>query len=116
MSTSKVRLITSFYVREVGIFINKLEISIVFLGNTDLIFIDAQGLSNSGRIEFFVRKDGFLTIPCKPTHPNVTVYLVHMSLYHGEGIVSVEDFLYKEESWLTDERFIKEFTNVSIAK
>ncbi|EFX73007.1 hypothetical protein DAPPUDRAFT_253800 [Daphnia pulex] len=82
--------------------------------DTELIFIDAHGVSNLLRYEFFVRKDGFLSIPCKPTSPDVTVYLVHKSLYHGVGLVDLGDYLYQKESWLTDERFIKEPTNISL--
>jgi hypothetical protein len=85
----------------------------ITLGN-ELIFIDAQQATNIFRYDFIVRKNGFLTIPCKSTHPNVTFSLTHKSHYIGEGLVpNLEDFPDLNEMWLADPRFKKRPTKVS---
>ncbi len=78
-----------------------------FLGDRELIFIDAQRVSNLLRYEFFVRKGGFLPIPCKPTSPDVTLSLIYASLWNGPGVVGYGD-LSEETSWLADTKFIKQ--------
>ncbi len=91
-----------------------MEISITYLGDTDLIFIDAQGVSNLIRYEFFVRKGGFLPIPCKPTSPDVKLSLIYASLWNGPGVAGYGD-LSEETSWLPDTKFIKQkFTEVTL--
>ncbi|EFX73005.1 hypothetical protein DAPPUDRAFT_110251 [Daphnia pulex] len=83
--------------------------------DAELIFIDAQRVSNLLRYEFFVRKGGFLSIPCKPTSPDVTLSLIYASLWNGPGVVSYGD-LSEETSWLADTKFIKqELTEVSLS-
>ncbi|XP_046637871.1 vascular endothelial growth factor receptor 1-like isoform X2 [Daphnia pulicaria] len=83
--------------------------------DTELIFFDTQRVSNLLRYEFFVRKGGFLPIPCKPTSPDVTLSLIYASLWNGPGVVSYGD-LSEETSWLADTKFIKqELTEVSLS-
>ena len=82
-------------------------------GNKKQIFIDAQKLPNVNRYEFVVRKNGLLPIPCKPTHPNVTVSLTYVTIYIGHGVARLGDLLSREEYWLTNPRFIKKPTKVN---
>ncbi len=83
------------------------------LGNW-LIFIDAVPVTNRGRYDFIVRKNGFLPIPCKSTHPNVTFSLTHKSHYIGDGLdPNLEDFPDINKTWLADPRFKKRPTKVS---
>ena len=81
----------------------------ITLGN-ELIFIDAQQATNIFRYDFIVRKNGFLTIPCKSTHPNVTVSLTYENIWIGHGLVNVD---YIDEVWLADPRFKQRPTEVS---